>query len=144
MVFFFEITNIWQKSWDFWSAELFPEIFKILAVLNVFHQCFVWINFVSKDGVLCTKEIHRLGPMDLNIYSLERKTRLWLDTDSWQSLENFAKIISVTSTSDTVTSELRIRDVYPGSRILIFVHPGSRISDPGSKNSNKRGGLKKN
>ncbi len=24
----------------------------------------------------------------------------------------------------------RIRDVYPGSRILIFTHPGSRISDP--------------
>jgi hypothetical protein len=32
----------------------------------------------------------------------------------------------------------RIRDVYPGSRILIFTHPGSRILDPGSKNSNKR------
>ena len=30
-------------------------------------------------------------------------------------------------------SVLRIRDVYPGSRILIFTHPGSRISDPGSK-----------
>jgi hypothetical protein len=26
------------------------------------------------------------------------------------------------------------------SRILIFTHPGSRISDPGSKNSNKREG----
>jgi hypothetical protein len=26
------------------------------------------------------------------------------------------------------------------SRILIFVHPGSQISDPGSKNSNKREG----
>jgi hypothetical protein len=40
---------------------------------------------------------------------------------------------------------LRIRDVYPGSRILIFTHPGSRIPDPGSripdpgsKNSNKK------
>jgi hypothetical protein len=30
-----------------------------------------------------------------------------------------------------------------GSRILIFTHPGSRISDPGSKNSNKREGGKK-
>ena len=37
---------------------------------------------------------------------------------------------------------LRIRDVYPGSRILIFTHPGSRIPDPktttkerGEKNS---------
>ena len=38
---------------------------------------------------------------------------------------------------------LRIRDVYHRSRILIFTHPGSRISDPGSKNSNKREGWKK-
>jgi hypothetical protein len=28
----------------------------------------------------------------------------------------------------------------PGSQILIFTHPGSRILDPGSKNSNKREG----
>jgi hypothetical protein len=28
---------------------------------------------------------------------------------------------------------LRIRDVYPGSRILIFTHPGSRIPDTGSR-----------
>jgi hypothetical protein len=33
---------------------------------------------------------------------------------------------------------LRIRDVYPGSRILIVTQPRSRISDPGSKNSNER------
>ncbi len=39
---------------------------------------------------------------------------------------------------------LRIRDVYPGSRILIFTHTGSRISDPVSKNSNARQGRKKN
>jgi hypothetical protein len=25
---------------------------------------------------------------------------------------------------------LQILDVYPGSRILIFIHPGSRIPDP--------------
>jgi hypothetical protein len=39
-------------------------------------------------------------------------------------------------------SVLRIRDVYPGSRILIFTNPGSRISDPGSriqKQQQKRG-----
>jgi hypothetical protein len=49
------------------------------------------------------------------------------------------------------------RDVYPGSRILMFIHPGYRISDPGyrisdpgyrisdpgSKNSTKRGRGKK-
>ncbi len=28
---------------------------------------------------------------------------------------------------------LRILDVYPGSRILIFTHPGSRISDRGPR-----------
>jgi len=33
---------------------------------------------------------------------------------------------------------LRIRDVYNGSRIRIFPHPGSRISYPGS--NQKRGG----
>ncbi len=31
---------------------------------------------------------------------------------------------------DDIYSVLRIRDVYPGSRILIFTYPGSRISDP--------------
>jgi hypothetical protein len=36
---------------------------------------------------------------------------------------------------------LRIRDVYPGSRILIFTHPGSRISD--QKTAIKERGEKK-
>ncbi len=35
-------------------------------------------------------------------------------------------------------SVLRIRDVYPGSWFLPLPDPGSRISDPGSKNSNRR------
>jgi hypothetical protein len=35
----------------------------------------------------------------------------------------------------------RTRDVYPGSRILIFTHPGSRISDP--KTATKERGEKK-
>jgi hypothetical protein len=34
---------------------------------------------------------------------------------------------------------LRMRDVYPGSRILIFIHPGSRIQ----KQQQKRGVKKK-
>jgi hypothetical protein len=45
---------------------------------------------------------------------------------------------------------LWIWDVYPGSRILIFSHPRSRISDPGSwisdpgsKNRKKERGEKK-
>ncbi len=40
-------------------------------------------------------------------------------------------------------SVLRIRDVYPGSWFLPIPDPGSRISDPGSQNSNKREGGKK-
>ena len=36
---------------------------------------------------------------------------------------------------------LRILDVYPGSRILIFTHPGSRIPDP--KTVTKERGEKK-
>jgi hypothetical protein len=41
---------------------------------------------------------------------------------------------------------LRIRDVYPGSRILIFTHPGSRIPDLGSRiqKQQKKKGMKKN
>ncbi len=39
----------------------------------------------------------RLDPMNLKMCSLGRHPRLWLD--SWQSLETFAKIISVTSIS---------------------------------------------
>jgi hypothetical protein len=31
---------------------------------------------------------------------------------------------------------LRIRDVYPGSRVLIFVHPGFRIPDLGQFTKN--------
>jgi hypothetical protein len=43
---------------------------------------------------------------------------------------------------------LRIRDVYPGSWILIFTHPRSQIPDPGSripdpKTATKEGGEKK-
>jgi hypothetical protein len=35
--------------------------------------------------------------------------------------------------SVVVVPVLRIRDVYPGSRILILTHPGSRIPDLGSR-----------
>jgi hypothetical protein len=45
--------------------------------------------------------------------------------------------------SDSTVSEARVADPGCLSRIPIFTHPGSRISDPGSKNSNKRG-VKKN
>ena len=40
-----------------------------------------------------------------------------------------------------VLAVLRIQDFYSGSRILIFTHPGSRISDP--KTATKEMGEKK-
>jgi len=42
-----------------------------------------------------------------------------------------------------LTAVWRIRDVYPGSRILIFTHPGSRNSDPGSRISDPGSRIKK-
>ncbi len=47
------------------------------------------------------------------------------------------KYLSSVCPSTYLVPVLRIRDVYPGSRILIFTHP------IGSKNSNKREGWKK-
>jgi hypothetical protein len=53
--------------------------YKLLLILNftkavssktIFRSIFVY------DGVLCAKEIHMLGPMDIKIYSLERKPQL--------------------------------------------------------------------
>jgi hypothetical protein len=38
---------------------------------------------------------------------------------------------------------LRIRDVYPGSQILIFTQSGSRISDPDPKTATTERGEKK-
>jgi hypothetical protein len=37
-----------------------------------------------------------------------------------------------------VIAVLRIRDVYPGSRILIFTHPGSRIQKQQQKREVKK------
>ncbi len=99
-IFLLEITKIWQKSRDFRFSDFFLEIFKIhrlvwilffLVVLNLFRRCFFkvianfkFVNtvlsittfgsiFVSQDGALCAKEIHRLGPMDLEICTLAKK-----------------------------------------------------------------------
>ncbi len=106
MVFFSEIANICQKSRDFWFADL-----RFLKSKGWYFGCYECFEFYKccfiKDNlqkhfcvivcVLWTKEIHRLGPMDFKIYSFKRTPRLWLD--SWQTLETFAKISSVTSIS---------------------------------------------
>jgi hypothetical protein len=37
---------------------------------------------------------------------------------------------------ETLKAVLRIRDVYPGTRIRNFFHPGSEFFHPGSKSKN--------
>jgi hypothetical protein len=83
---------VWFSFWksetfgksDFWFADVFLEIFYNpkagmdfpITNLRFYKRCFIKDNlqkhFCIVDGVLCAKKIHRLGPMDLNIYSLER------------------------------------------------------------------------
>jgi hypothetical protein len=47
----------------------------ILILLNaVLSKVTFGSMFVSSDDVLCIKEIHRLGPMDLKIYTLAKTT----------------------------------------------------------------------
>ncbi len=62
----------------------------------------------------------------MGLYTLWEKT--FHSTSSQVSRQWFQTPIQV-----YCSSVLRIRDVYPGSRILIFTHPGSLISDPGSR-----------
>jgi hypothetical protein len=97
MVFFLEITNIWQKSRDFWFVDFLLETFKIHCLLWIF-CCFERVlsmfclklslilnfknAFLSKttfrsifesfDGVLRAKEIYRLGSMDSKICTLAK------------------------------------------------------------------------
>jgi hypothetical protein len=96
MVFFLEITNIWQKYLHFWFADFFLETLKILrlawifgcfeCVSSMFFKVITNLKFYKccfiKEGLqmhfciiglcLVRKEIHRLGHMDLKIYSIER------------------------------------------------------------------------
>jgi hypothetical protein len=88
MHFLLEITKIWQKFQDFWFANFSPQIIKIHKLVWIFlwiFGCFESVSsifclklllilnvkngvlskttfgsiFVSPDGVLCTKEMHK-------------------------------------------------------------------------------------
>ncbi len=98
--------------WDFWFSDFFIEIFKIHRLVWFFLWIFGCFESVESNEKIWEKvkkvtkhespppppkDIHRPRPMDLKIYSLERNLQLWLD--NWRSLENFEKIISVTSIS---------------------------------------------
>ncbi len=57
------------------------------------------------------------------------KTIIYMSMTSYQLKITRTRIIMMTLTSHNKTQQsLQIRDVYPGSRIVIFFHPGSRIS----------------
>ncbi len=47
MVFFIEITQVWQKSQDFWFANFFLEIFKIHRLVWIFLCIFSCFESVS-------------------------------------------------------------------------------------------------
>ncbi len=69
--------------WIFGRFECVSSLFclKLLQIFN-FTKCGYVKDDLQKhfcikgDGVLCAKEIQRLDPMDLKIYSLERNPRL--------------------------------------------------------------------
>ncbi len=51
----------------------------------------------------------------------------------WSSWHGDSHLIANDQVNRLSFSVLRIRNVYPGSRILIFTHTGSRIPDLGSR-----------
>jgi hypothetical protein len=66
---------------DFWlfSICFINVLFKVITNFKLCKQCCIkedlW-KHICKDGVLCAKEIHRLGPMDLKICTLAKNPRL--------------------------------------------------------------------
>jgi hypothetical protein len=53
--------------------------------------------------------------------------------DNWKKINFLDQTTIYLSLGLHKKAAWRIRDAYPGSRILIFTHPGSRILDPGSR-----------
>ncbi len=58
--------------WLFWMSFI-NVLFKVITNLKFYKRCFIK-DYLQKhlviiyDGVLCTKEIHRLGPIDVKIF----------------------------------------------------------------------------
>ncbi len=77
--------NFRMEFWMFWMCfinVLFNVINNLKFTNAVLSKMTCRNIYVSWDGALCAKEMHRLGPMGLKIYSLERNPWLWLN--SWQ------------------------------------------------------------
>jgi hypothetical protein len=56
MVFFLEITNIWEKSLDFWFADFFLEIFKTHRLFRIFLCIFGCFEPVSSKYIKKTNK----------------------------------------------------------------------------------------
>jgi hypothetical protein len=56
MFFFMEITSIWQKSQDFWFADLFLEIFKTHRLVWIFLWVFCSFQSVSSKYIKKTNK----------------------------------------------------------------------------------------
>jgi hypothetical protein len=69
--------------------------------------------------------------------SMDNTARIWV-----RELSSSPIILTVCGQIHRFLTVLRIRDVYPGSRILIFTHPGSRIPDLGSRIPDPKTGRK--
>jgi hypothetical protein len=67
--------DIWLFSICFINV-LFKVITNLILKNAVLSKTTIRSIFVSYDGVLCDTEIHRLGPMDLKIYTLAKNRRL--------------------------------------------------------------------
>ncbi len=109
MDFFIGNHKNFTKSQDFWFADFFLEILKILWIFGCFEsvssrfyfKLLLILNltnavlskttfrsiFVLQDDVLCAKEIHRLGPVDLKIYTLAKNPRLHVTRKLTKSID---------------------------------------------------------
>ncbi len=72
---------VWTFLWIFGCFECVSSMFclRLLLILNLTNTVLSKTSFgsifVSLDGVLCAKEIHRLGPMDFKIHTLPKNLR---------------------------------------------------------------------
>ncbi len=134
MVFLFEITSIWQISWDFWFTNFCSRFFKIdrlvwaflwtfccfecvlsmfclkllvITKLKFYKQCFMEDHLTSifyYRMVSCAPKKPLAMPYCLVWKIYSLERNPRLWLDNWLSLKTFSKIISVTSVSVFVIS----------------------------------------
>jgi hypothetical protein len=97
--------------------------------------------------ILCEKKGMRYGSRSSRTKGNNCKPTFFLSAPVMHLISELSMLIGLGVKSNfwyrpnLKNAVLQIRDVYPGSRILIFTHPGSRIPDP--KTAIKERGEKK-